>query len=774
MGTFKMINLLIIFMYAVNVTNQGIWKIKNCTENVYRKNSYREKWHDLVIGIYLKNGPLDTVSLILLQKSLNQLEKTNIRGFNLNILFYYFTEACVNNVHSTYLDILINNSVNYGRPFKLIGLISYLNDQDLTQLANIMSHYSIPIIAFLNSGSSNIQHEQTIHEHYDNVLLMPYSDDNKINFLVDFVKTFNVNLVTILDTSEGKYEEKAVFIKSSLSMHSICVNSFSVKGTVVKQYDYYKLLVEKTFSNTFLILNEDNNVLRHTLHFLSYKNDTNRIIIYNKFHHNLRSLLDLYSDSYLRSIGIFGGINPKTDIITMYAEDPIRFSIQRFEDWVVIFRQVIKKFRNSLKMQYSNNDYRNLHISFIKQSLLPYIKGSHHPDVYVMIYVGHMRRIRTTFEYKLIYLSGIWVFDKKNLTSLFRTPVCSKNCSSGTYPSYISSKCCGICVRCNPGYVKPAIGQYQCSKCGKGTVANYNQTKCLSFQYQFYTINLTHKMLALILPIFGVSYTLFILCVFLCYRKTPVVKSSNFPLSVIQLLLHMVLNIHLIITYFGQSYSICMVHVVAGGYILKLILSIYIIKTNQLLTIFQSKVRVERTYFVKAKELFYPFVYIITNIFVNIVLLTQFRFEYGIYEVRFSLTRYQYCSMNIYMNADILLLTILSLICSFQSFLARKLPANFNETYYIFLGMFTSALLFGVSFPLDATFNKDGRKIFVNSCMIYSINMALVSITYGYKIVIILFQKHKNTKEVFQKIMLECIQDDVRKRTNKPNTKNGP
>ena len=238
MGTFKMINLLIKFMYAVNVTNQGIWKIKNCTENVYRKNSYREKWHDLVIGIYLKNGQLDTVSLILLQKSLIQLEKTNIRGFNLNILFYYFTEACVNNVHSTYLDILINNSVHHGRPFKLIGLISYLNDQDLRQLANIMSLYSIPIIAFLNYGSSNIQHEQTTHEY--NVFLMPYSDDNKINFLIDSVKTFNINLVTILDICEGKYEDKVVFMKTALNMYSICVNSFSVKDTVVKQYDYYK------------------------------------------------------------------------------------------------------------------------------------------------------------------------------------------------------------------------------------------------------------------------------------------------------------------------------------------------------------------------------------------------------------------------------------------------------------------------------------------------------------------------------------------------------
>lgn len=33
----------------------------------------------------------------------------------------------------------------------------------------------------------------------------------------------------------------------------------------------------------------------------------------------------------------------------------------------------------------------------------------------------------------------------------------------------------------------------------------------------------------------------------------------------------------------------------------------------------------------------------------------------------------------------------------------------------------------------------------------YSANMALLSITYGYKIHIMLFLKHQNTKEAFQK-----------------------
>lgn len=155
------------------------------------------------------------------------------------------------------------------------------------------------------------------------------------------------------------------------------------------------------------------------------------------------------------------------------------------------------------------------------------------------------------------------------------------------------------------------------------------------------------------------------------------------------------------------------------------------------------------------------------------MLLTEFKYQFGILEDRTSLVRYQYCNMNVYLNVDILFLMTLTLVCSIQSFWARKLPANFNETYYIFLGMFTSVILTALYFPLNASFTKGGQKIFVNSCIIFSINMSLMIITYGYKIVIILFQKDKNTKEVFQKIMLECIQKEVNQSTGKPTMNTG-
>ena len=72
--------------------------------------------------------------------------------------------------------------------------------------------------------------------------------------------------------------------------------------------------------------------------------------------------------------------------------------------------------------------------------------------------------------------------------------------------------------------------------------------------------------------------------------------------------------------------------------------------------------------------------------------------------------------------------------------------------------MFTTTVLLVFSIPLNGSFRHDGQKTFVNSFVIYCANMALISIAYGYKIHIMLFQKHRNTKEAFQRSMRQAMQ----------------
>ena len=79
--------------------------------------------------------------------------------------------------------------------------------------------------------------------------------------------------------------------------------------------------------------------------------------------------------------------------------------------------------------------------------------------------------------------------------------------------------------------------------------------------------------------------------------------------------------------------------------------------------------------------------------------------------------------------------------------------------------MFTTTILLLLSIPLHASYGKDGRHMFVNSCIIYAANISLITIAYGYKIYIILFRKHLNTREIFNKNRLEAIKKKVEEQT---------
>ena len=348
-------------------------------------------------------------------------------------------------------------------------------------------------------------------------------------------------------------------------------------------------------------------------------------------------------------------------------------------------------------------------------------------------------------------------------------PVCSaRNCSPGYFPLYLSRGCCWNCHPCYAGYVKPSTGQRSCFKCQLGTITNTNKTKCLPFIYRYFQISKFQQVVAAIFSAMGGVYTTVFLGVFLYYKETPIVKSSNIKLSVIQIMLHFVLNIHLAITSLEQTQYMCLAHSIIGGYLLKSIMSVYIIKTNQLLTVFQSTIKVQRSVSLTLKESIFPVAFLTTNILITIIFFTIYsEFKFGLLEIKDSPVISKYCNLSTYFYLDITLVTIQSVSCSIKAFIARKLPTNYNETYYIFLVMFTTTILLLVAIPLRESFNQDGEIIFVDSCIIYSANMALISIAYGYKTWIILFQKQYNTIEAFQKVLFKMMQENVNKQTQK-------
>ena len=746
------------------------YEIDACSKKMFLSNSFNETKLDVIIGIFVEHTASNPVKKQHLHDSLAWRQMSGSSNLSMKYLIYKFSQECNQPASELFLDILLNATLNEGRSFKIIGTIGYLNKVDLLTLANIMSPYSVPVIVYLNTGSSNVERIQSIQKYYNNIIIISFTHRNKISFIEKFFEEFKTDLTTILYQSEQE-KDKVVALTDVLTQKQVCVNVFNVQNVFKDSSQSLKVLEEKQFSNTFLIIQNNGNEALKLIKFLNDNVHRKRILLYDIYEN------ETFDEAVNKSESILNEANIKTDIIVILRSKLTwGYTAITAEQWITFYYAVASFSEGRKFYTLENEQNRNLPISFLQQLILPFLKTYYDPTIQSPILVKHARKIRSTLEVNAIYAywnlhGNKYQYWNPSLTYLNVASLCSRKCLAGQHPFFIPSKCCGICNLCDQGFFKSEKGQNSCAKCMPGTTSNKNRTLCLPFQYDYYIISASQNIVAILCAVTGALYISFILATFLYYRKTPIVRSFNFKLSVIQLLLHLSIISHVLITVFEQKFHVCMLHSLAGGYILKLIMSIYIVKTNQLLTIFNSVTKLKRTQFLQLKELFFPIVYMSLNILVSLTLFMEYKFKYGIMQTENIYLRYRYCSTDALFYAENGSVILLAIICSTQSFMVRALPANFNETFYIFLGMFTTTIFLLLLLPLDATFNKDGQRVFVNSCVFYFVNIALVSFTYGYKVHILLFDKGKNTNKAIQENTLQAIQNQVRKRAEKRENK---
>ena len=75
--------------------------------------------------------------------------------------------------------------------------------------------------------------------------------------------------------------------------------------------------------------------------------------------------------------------------------------------------------------------------------------------------------------------------------------------------------------------------------------------------------------------------------------------------------------------------------------------------------------------------------------------------------------------------------------------------------------MFTLSIQLALSLILHANFQHEGIVILIDFVLLQFASLSVLSITYGYRIYIILFQRHKNSTEVFRAKLFDRIDDDL-------------
>ncbi|XP_066916815.1 uncharacterized protein [Clytia hemisphaerica] len=329
------------------------------------------------------------------------------------------------------------------------------------------------------------------------------------------------------------------------------------------------------------------------------------------------------------------------------------------------------------------------------------------------------------------------------------------------------------CKKCGKGFYKTSIGNKQCAKCDKPNRVNKDRTKC----FDPYTLSYLNSADPIPISWLAFSGLIFIMVfatsvIFIYYRTTPIVLSSNKEMTVLQLLFHLILTITLPVMFIGTFHqSTCYARPIVIGISLSIILTVNLSKTQKLFLVFAMKVRVSTSQKLLTNSL--EWLIILVVILVDGVLLAvsftnqndppDAIFKYDNYR----LVKEQTCNNNDVVLTQLFFILFLVFLNCIQGYRARSLPSYFKENTHVIYSSFFSVILLIATTSIYFLQTKHLVReitIIIAAGTLNFVNFALI---YLYKVYIILFHPERNSKSVFHEERKRKIQQRFDKKTIK-------
>lgn len=313
------------------------------------------------------------------------------------------------------------------------------------------------------------------------------------------------------------------------------------------------------------------------------------------------------------------------------------------------------------------------------------------------------------------------------------------------------------CKRCSPKLVKSSYSNASCTTCKGDRVANSNKTACYD-PYQMVYLGYHDKGPILILLITMPSFIFNLIAIATClkYSETPVIRSSGSYRSVIQLISHTAISVSILVLFIVKlNFYICILQVVATGYLLTIIMSFKITKIQTLLFAFHSKVPMNPAHVRLAKGV--EIAIIVTLVVVNsIITFISFYEESELLELsldRQKLTRTYSCLTKHHFDYQMVFILTLSLFCAIQAFRSRNLPRYFAETTKLTCSIYITIVVVVVRFPLIYQQPTTNHNL-INAIIITIINSSQLFIDFSLTVFIVLFHPEKNTRQYFRELIM--------------------
>ena len=497
-------------------------KVTYCKTTIQHSSNYSKTKHDLLIPTFLTaDDPfqwLQTWGETVIQSLARNLGNyiPSDPDFNVNYIHYdYASVFCNVSTTDLFLDVLLNRTLFNGKPYKILAIFTLVNRSELLNLANLVSPYSIPIVAVEpveEKKQFDLDEYSSFHS-YKNVYLALFSFSKKIETLTKFIKKVNAKIITIFhDSEDAKMMGDINAISTNLRKNLVCTSIYLVKATTFQKA--IKSMIQKERSNVFLFMLRDYQVLLKLSNVFNSFNDKKRMILIDNYDWVtdvkwMRSLRESYPfasfKNSLLDIYIMRGSYKVSYFLYYVYIKTIFLSVEILLD---IFAKSKQKLITSVYCDDESRTFNQASHKFLKNLtdlLFIHLQEREKFQVLNDIDIYILTMPDTHEKEKLVYtfkgtsktLSGWKCGLRKNLTN--NKQVCTtESCPAGSYPVYFAQGCCWQCQPCFPGIVKPYKGQQFCTKCNFDTIANANQTQCLPFVFQYFKLSDMQQIIAIV------------------------------------------------------------------------------------------------------------------------------------------------------------------------------------------------------------------------------------------------------------------------------------
>lgn len=319
------------------------------------------------------------------------------------------------------------------------------------------------------------------------------------------------------------------------------------------------------------------------------------------------------------------------------------------------------------------------------------------------------------------------------------------------------------CKLCDGNTVKPCEGNTKCIRCERGYKANANKTTCEdTYRVVYIRYHDTKSIMMLLFSFITCVAIATTIVLFNKYRLTPVMKSSNVPLTFLQLSCQFVLLITLPFIFIGRPHIwTCALRPITIGLLLTIATGITLSKVQSLLHVFKSITKMSANEAMRTRSAeAYTMVSLVCTSLVILIFTSIHHFGHvELTTIHSEQSRELYCATDWQVFLQLFYIFVLFIFNAVQGFRSRRLPAHFRETSFITLSSFVSSIVLA---SLIVIYYSQQSHI-TRSLILYYIIYLLVTlnfvILYIYKAFIILFKPELNSANVFRA--------DIKRRLNK-------